>query len=273
MSVPTTQDAWRKVAADFYRLWNYPSCIGALDGKRILISKPSNSGSDFFDYKGHCSVILMALVDANYKFLYVDVGTNGRASDGGVWDKCSLKRALEKKDLEVPPASNIPFSQRVTPYVIVADNAFPLKPWLMKPYKGNDLPMEKHIYNYRHSRARRVSENAFGILVSRFQIFRQPIRTSPECVRRIALAALVLHNYLHRESTHNVQPEIIDREDVANGRIIAGQWRQGNGGGWENLCAPGRRPTQEAISVRNTFCEYFNSEGKIASQDVMVFRH
>ncbi|XP_066946086.1 uncharacterized protein [Macrobrachium rosenbergii] len=255
-------------------VWNYPSCIGALDGKRILVAKPNNSGSEYFDYKGHCSVILLALVDAHYKFLYVDVGTNGRASDGGAWEKCTLKQAIEKKQLGIPPPVCIPYSERVTPYVIVADDAFPLKPWLMKPYKGNGLPMEKLIHNYRLSRARRVSENAFGILVSRFQIFRQPIRTSPERVKLITLAALVLHNYLFKESRHNeIAPELIDREDVNNGRVIAGQWRNGTGVGWENLNALGRRPTQEAINVRNTFCDYFSNEGKVAFQDAMAFRH
>ncbi len=34
----------------------------------------------------------MAIVDADYKFIYIDVGTNGRISDGGVWNKTKLKR-------------------------------------------------------------------------------------------------------------------------------------------------------------------------------------
>ena len=72
VNLPKTAEEWRKVARDYYTLWNFPNCLGALDGKRILMNKPANSGSEFFDYKGHFSVILMALVDANYKFLYVD---------------------------------------------------------------------------------------------------------------------------------------------------------------------------------------------------------
>lgn len=69
-----------------------------------------------------------------------------------------------------------------------------------------------------------VSENAFGMLVSRFQIFRQPIRMSPERVRKITLAALVLHNYLRQNSECNdIPPEMIDRDDVNNGRIVAGE--------------------------------------------------
>ncbi|XP_045121513.1 uncharacterized protein LOC123510410 [Portunus trituberculatus] len=84
MCLPRKAEQWRKIANDFYNKWQFPLCIGALDGKRVLICKPPNSGSTFYDYKGHVSVILMALVDADCKFLYVDVGSCGRASDGGV---------------------------------------------------------------------------------------------------------------------------------------------------------------------------------------------
>lgn len=61
-------------------------CIGAMDGKRFLITKPSNTGSEYYDYKTNHSIIMLALVDAEYKFMYVDVGAQGRASDASVWD-------------------------------------------------------------------------------------------------------------------------------------------------------------------------------------------
>ncbi|XP_050715779.1 uncharacterized protein LOC126998330 [Eriocheir sinensis] len=272
MRVPTTQEEWRKVAAEFHRLWNYPNCLGSCDGKRILVAKPANSGSGFLDYKGHSSIILMALVDANYKFLYVDVSTNGSVSDSEAWDKCTLKAVLENNDVQVPSPEKLPFSQRMTPFVIIADDAFPLKPWIMKPYPGKDLCMDKLIHNYRLSRAKRLSENAFGILVSRFQIFRQPIRTSPECVEKIALATTVLHNYLCVSSHQTYAPlELLDREDISNRKMVAGQWRDHTCGALENLHAQGRRPTQVAIYVRNTFCDYFNNEGKVPWQEDMVF--
>lgn len=84
----------------------------------------------------------------------------------------------------------------VSPYVIVGDDAFPLGRNLMKPYPGRDLSVEKTIHNYRLSRAWRVSENAFGILGSRFQIFTKPIRASPASVNKMVKATVALHNYL-----------------------------------------------------------------------------
>jgi hypothetical protein len=57
------------------------------------------------------------------------------------------------------------------PYVMVGDEAFPLKPYLLKPYNANKIRGDesKKIFNYRVSRARRISENAFGILHQKFE--------------------------------------------------------------------------------------------------------
>ncbi|KAG8177541.1 hypothetical protein JTE90_023446 [Oedothorax gibbosus] len=90
----------------------------------------------------------MALVDAELNLVFVDVGTNGRMSDGGVWAKCAPKAALEINDLHVPPATNLPGANVKFPYVIVADDAFPLSQNIMKPYPGKGVGDRQRIFNY-----------------------------------------------------------------------------------------------------------------------------
>ncbi|GBM67171.1 hypothetical protein AVEN_260490-1 [Araneus ventricosus] len=124
-----------------------------------------------------------------------DVGTNGRISDGGAWGKCKLKLALDRNTVNIPENNNLPLTTTKVPYVIVADDAFPLSVNLMKPYPGRGLNDEEMIFNYRLSRARRASENAFGILAARFQIFKQRIPTSPVNATKIVMARCALHNF------------------------------------------------------------------------------
>ena len=85
--------------------------------------------------------------------------------------------------------------------VLVGDDAFPLTTTLMKPFPQSNLTMEKRVFNYRSSRSRRMSENAFGILANRWRVFRRPFALEPEKVKIITLSALILHNWLRSESS------------------------------------------------------------------------
>ena len=112
----------------------------------------------------------MALVNANYEFLYVDVGANGRVSDGGVWANFSLCCRLEEGTAGLPEDDQIRGSQKILPYVFVGDDAFPLKRYLMKPYPFKNQDDEQRIFSHRLSRALCIVENYFGITASKFRI-------------------------------------------------------------------------------------------------------
>ena len=90
LKVPTTHQEWKEVAYLFEKEWNFPNCIGAIDGKRVVMQAPARAGSSFYNYKGTHSVVLMAVCDAHYKFLLVDIGDSGRESDGSVFASCNL---------------------------------------------------------------------------------------------------------------------------------------------------------------------------------------
>lgn len=159
--VPQNNEDWKEIELGFRTRWNFPGCHGAIDGKHLIIQAPPNCGSEYFNYKGSNSVVLMAVVDHDYCFRHVNIGANGRNSDGGIFKNSKLRSDLENNLL---PKGGF----------LVGDDAFPLKSYLLKPYSGTNLSTKQKIFNYRVSRARRIVENAFGILASRFRICQNP---------------------------------------------------------------------------------------------------
>lgn len=243
LPVPT-EEMWRNTARRFNDRWNFPNCLGAMDGKRVLCN-----------YKGTFSVGLLALVDADCRFLMVDVGSFGSNSDGDIFADSALGKALRDGSLNVPPPSELPGAPELgkVKHVIVADEAFPLKPYLLRSYPGRQLPMDMRIFNYRLSRARHVSENAFGILSRRFRIFRRSLQVRPAVVDKVVKAACALCNYLRSDgSDQDHAPE--DDHDYARTLQAFKRCR-------------GRRATAEAQNVRELYKDYFNSPaGEVAWQ-------
>ena len=78
---PRTSAKWKAVAAEFSSRWNFHYTLWAIDRKHVAIRCPKNGGLLYFNYKGFHSIILFALVNANYKFVWVDMGVNGSSSD------------------------------------------------------------------------------------------------------------------------------------------------------------------------------------------------
>lgn len=93
----TTQN-WIKVANEFNYKWQLPNCLGAIDGKHVPIIKPAGSGSSYFNFKRFHSIILMAVADANYKFLSIDVGSKGSEGDANVFSRIQLGRLIKEDD-------------------------------------------------------------------------------------------------------------------------------------------------------------------------------
>lgn len=222
-----TAEDWLRISETFNERWNFPYCLGALDGKHIVIQAPNNSGSTYYNYKGTHSIILMATVDANYKFTYIDVGCNSRASDGGVFENSSLKQGLEENTVRLPPPEPLPGREIPVPYVFVADDVFAMRSYILKPYPFRNQPAPNRIFNYRLSRARRIVENAFGIIANRFRVLRRPINLCPNTVENIILAICTLHNLLlstNKSRSAYFYPGSIDTEDTENRNIQPGDW-------------------------------------------------
>lgn len=132
--MPNTENKWRKIANDFEDILQFPHTLGCLDGKHIRIIKPKNQGSHFYCYKGFHSIILFSLVDAHGRFLFVDIGANGKQSDGAIFVNSYLKEAIENNSINFPQPDSLPGQIERTPYYIVADDTFGLSPNMMKPF-------------------------------------------------------------------------------------------------------------------------------------------
>lgn len=247
--------------ADTFRQWNFPNCIGAIDGKHIVMSSPPNSGSIFYNYKHTHSIVLMAICDGNYKFIYIDAGCNGRISDGGVFNKCTFAHAMERGSLHLPNPQVLPGRTANTPYVIVADDAFALKPNIMKPFPGHGLSASRRIFNYRLSRTCRCIENAFGLMSAKFRVLRSSINLDAAKTRKMTLACCALHNFLimRSENTYTAAANV-DRY-TEDGTIIEGAWRRHlpEQTMHELEHVTQRYNSENAQKVRQEFEEYFMS--------------
>lgn len=233
---PPTEEIFKEIAKDYYERWNFPHCIGAIDGKHIRIKCPASSGTMFYNYKHFFSIVLQAVADSHYRFITIDVGGFGKQSDGGTFQASDFYQLLQSGNLNIPPDDPLPSSNIVMPYVFLADEAYPLLKNILKPYARRQLDNDKEYFNARLSRARRCVECAFGILNAKWRILWKPIECLPETADIITKCVCVLHN------------TIIDKEGSQHlGRTDTEASPR------EVLHYHNTRPTEQAKLIRDAF--------------------
>lgn len=254
-TLPSTPEGWREVAEVFSTRWNFHHCVGAVDGKHIALVKPGKSGSTYYNYKRFYSIVLMALADANYCFLWCSVGHPGNSSDAGIFNRSSLKRRLQTNTLGLPPPEPLPNDDRNITFFIIGDDAFPLNPWLMKKFPTRNVTPKERIFNYRISRPRLVVENAFGILANRWRCLTTTMQQHPKTVTTITKGCLTLHNIIRKRQP--LQPGEADHVDD-QGNVVPGAWRQ-HVRLTSNRNVVGNQTMRQAKIQRNYLCDYYNA--------------
>lgn len=151
----------------------------------------------------------------------------------------------------------------------------------MRPFPGKDLSLSQRIFNYRLSRARRIVENAFGILAARFRIFRKPIEAKPENADYIVLASCVLHNYLKQTDANYpprvryVPPNFVDYPEEF-GDYRPGEWRevvQNDTGMRKTAKVSSNNYSKAAMIIQEKLEQYFMTEaGKLPWQETVAKR-
>ncbi|KAL7287592.1 hypothetical protein TKK_0018239 [Trichogramma kaykai] len=279
-----SRPTWRNVAEGFKTFWNIPNCIGSIDGMHVPIVAPNNSGSLYFNYKKFNSIVLLAICNHRYEFTCVDIGACGSESDGGVFIRSNIGKALTEGTLNIPPeCKKFPGSNEKSPHYFVGDAAFGISKNMMRPYPGRNLEYKEKVFNYRLSRARRCIENAFGILQARWKVLAsKPIAFKPEDVEKIIIATVCLHNFLMSRSQKSVRqmycPESFVDTTNTDGNVMEGHWRNEVD---IDACMTHRSTlntsrnirTKEAYAMRESLKESFHSpEGELPWQREIVTR-
>lgn len=223
-------------------MWNFPNCFGALD---IRIQCPSNAGSQYYNYKQFYSIVLQALVDAEGKFIYIDVGNYGRNSDSGVFSNSVFGQAFKAGKLNIPAPRKISNNDDYEyPFVVVADEAFPLLKNLMRPYSRISLTGEKRTF--------RLVECAFGMITKKFRVLENEILLHPDKTITIVKAICVLHNFI-KLNEKSYFADVTNNFEITEAE--------------ENTISCCNRSSNTALQVRSKFTNYFTSnEGSVPWQ-------
>ena len=156
-------DSFKETVKGFLDRWEIPQCVGAIDGSHIPVRPPSMNHTDYYNRKGWYSILVQAVVDANYLVTDLNVGWSGSVHDAGVLSNSELYRNCI--NYEYLQSDALQINNHTIPLVLIGDCAYPLLLWLIKPFPTTSLITEEQKkFNYRIYRGRVVAEIAFGHL-------------------------------------------------------------------------------------------------------------
>ena len=233
----------KEVVQGFEALWGFPQALGAIDGTHIPIIKPLESASDYYNRKGIYSIIMQALVYHRGMFMDVYIGWPGKVHDARVLVNSPLYLKARSGNLFQSNTRNLEGVD--VPLVILGDPAYPLLPWLMKPYVENDhTPANQKMFNYRQSRARMTVENAIGRLKGRWRCLLKRMDFSHENVATVVATCTVLHNMCEMY-----------------GDSCCDDWVERNSSNVKQpSCQSSSLPSTPAVQIRNAIKDYLSNE-------------
>ena len=113
-----------------------------------MIECPQHAGSAYYNYKNFHSIVLLGVCDAKYCFSFIDIGAYGGTNDASVLSNSAFGQAFDENPTNLNLSRPTLHGNKTLPYVLLGDDIFPLKPWLMKPYPGKNIDESQRLYNY-----------------------------------------------------------------------------------------------------------------------------
>lgn len=197
-------------AAELQNLQNlidFPFAFGAIDGCHLRIQCPigETARKDYYNYKNFYSIVLMAIVDGSGRFLWACVGMPGNCHDSTLLQSTALWPRLRT----LCEISTQQIGELTVPSMILGDNAFPFRPYLMKRFSQARRTPEQRRFNNKHAQGRVVVEQTFGMLKMRFRELFRGSESQPANLKYAALAAITIHNIMAVQG----EPIFVDNPD------------------------------------------------------------
>ena len=256
---PKTEDEFREAMITMEEHWQFPCAFGAIDGCHIPLKCPpggQQSQKEHHNFKGFYSIVLMAIVNAKYEFTWASCGYPGNNHDfSSIFQATNIYARINNGTILPHIAKKL--NETDIPPLLLDDGAFPFHTWLMKPFSNAVLSIDQKYFNYRLSRARMVTEGAFGKLKGRWRVLQRKCECNKDTVKLVTLACIVLHNLCillgdtsPRHWDINVDPET----NKMRPRNIVRELLQ------MRKCRPTKDSSKEAVKIRNCLQDIFANE-------------
>ena len=132
--MPKSEEEFREKILDMEEMWQFPCCWSAIDGCHNPIkclAGGQEASKEYHNFKNFYSVVLMSLVDSHYRSIWGSCGFPGNSHDSIIFQSTDFWNSIQEGC--IPEMGKVVAKLNVPP-LVVADLAFPLKGWLMKPY-------------------------------------------------------------------------------------------------------------------------------------------
>ncbi|XP_064479610.1 uncharacterized protein LOC135392850 [Ornithodoros turicata] len=182
-TVLTFPDNMDKLSRDFEKVSGVPGVVGCIDVSYIKIQCPKKKVAATYCNRHHyLSITLQAVCDNRRRFVDVLVGSSSRTHDARVFCQSSL-------------ATKLPGLCQGDKYHLLGDAAYPLRQYLLTPYRDyGNLSKAQREFNKKFSATRVLIENAFSSLKKRFRQLMYLELHTVDWLNKFILACCVLHN-------------------------------------------------------------------------------